>query len=266
MKIFCSVIAAAAFMAASCANAQVLITSLGTSHLNLAGYNGEAANLPGGVSAAFIAGDDATLRERGFSENGTNIKITAPDTSVIGSGGIWGWGTATGNTAATITESTLAWQGAAANSSNSYTVTYQNSTSSVLTGLAFGFTAYQWRRSTGTRLSEVVLTSSLAGFAPFTFAGTGSASSTTGRTFGEAAPTGFAADQNYFSTVAGLNVAPGSTFSFTFTFNRDGAVAGSGTAQGLAIGNIFLSSVPEPTGLILVSGSLIGGVVRRRRV
>jgi len=252
------------------------ITALNTAFdLNLTGYNGALANLPAGVTGAFIAGTDGAVRQRGFSQTGTTIvnmgAENPPDyNGTITSGGFFAWGTIGGTTIADITAATLAWQATGGAASMSNTVAYTNNSGSTITGLTFSFDAYQWRLSTGSRLSEVILSSSAnaAGFSPFTFAGTGSAASAVGRQFGTAAPAGFAADQNYSSTWSGLNIADGDTFSFTFTFNRDGATVGSGSAQALAVGNISLTAVPEPSTMAMGGAAvlaLLGGIRRRFR-
>jgi hypothetical protein len=253
------------------------ITTLNTPfNLNLAGYNANLTTLPTGVTGAFIAGTDNGVRERGFTSDGSTIlSVGTPAplnySGASNSGGFYSWGSATGTTSTSnITAATLAWQATGGSSNLSNTVSYTNNTGSTITGLTFGFDAYQWRRSTGTRLSEVILSSTpnAAGFTPFTFAGTGSAASATGRAFGAPAPSGFAADRNYTSTWSGLNVADGESFSFTFTFNRDGATVGAGSAQALAVGNISITAVPEPSTLA-ISGvaalALVGGICRRFR-
>lgn len=255
------------------------ITSLNTPfNINLAGYNGALANLPTGVTGEFIAGSDGAVRERGFSADGTTVVNSGSTGGIsnnppswngfITSGGFYGWGSITGTAVSGITASTLAWQATGGSSNMSNTVSYTNNTGSTITGLTFGFDAFQWRRSNGSRLSEVILSSTpnAAGFTPFTFAGTGSAGSTTGRAFGAAAPAGFAADQSYSSTWSGLNIANGESFSFTYTFNRDGASVGSGSAQALAVGNISITAVPEPSTFAMGGAAALAllGIIRRR--
>jgi hypothetical protein len=134
-------------------------------------------------------------------------------------------------------------------------LTVSNNTGMTLTSLTLSFDALQYRVSNNDRVSSITFTN---------LSGLGLASQTylavTNLTTGAQDPP--LSLGTYNQTLAGLNIANGGTFTFRWIYNSGLA---SGNAQGLALDNVKLTVIPEPSTFVLVALALVPLMLRRRR-
>lgn len=135
-------------------------------------------------------------------------------------------------------------------------LTVSNNTGITLTSLTLSFDILQYRIVTNARVSSITFTDvSGLGLNSQSFLATTNAPAS-----------GFqdppVALGSYNQTLTGLNIANGDTFTFRWTYSTGPS---SGSAQGLALDNIQLTVIPEPSTFVLVGLALLPLMFRRRR-
>lgn len=164
---------------------------------------------------------------------------------------------------------------------------FTNATGSTITELTISYTGEQWSWGSGSELntlnfaystdaanlstgawSEVSSLSFTALYAEGTgaglngnsdtiYSGTSYVEKTAGQAGGPGAPNSIVIT----ATISGLNIASGE--SFWIRWSDD--FSGTGNGQGLAIDNLSVSAIPEPSTVALCLAALIGTVLRSKR-
>lgn len=271
MKKLFTTLALAAF-SLSGVHGQISLNNFGTYNQTFNGFDAtNASSLPLGWSTTF-SGTGGGSVYRGFTETGTTVTIAGASGGNITSGGQFAWGDELAGPS--VGDASLAWQGTGSTPTMVSTVSFLNNTGDTITELSLSFNVYQWRMgasSTGTqfgRLSTLALSASnVTGLNPYTFTAanqTTLSTAATGRTFGDAAPANYTPDELFSQTINGLEILDGESFDFIFTYDRG---TGSGSAQGIAMDNFSLTTVPEPStyALLALAGAGLAAYRIRRR-
>lgn len=265
MKRKATTLAIMAFSALAAATGHAAYTLTGTSITE--NFNGLPTATIASVFSATI-GTQAAISGTGFvgtkaAGTGTAATGLTADAGTSTSGGIYSYG------AASNSERAL---GMLASGTNTMAFGFEmlNSTSAPLTALGISFTSEFWRSSTTTQNSLVAaFASGAAGSSTFLTDTTGFTAVTQLNVVGPPAvtPSNGALDGNnavnqtaVSFTITGLNIPVGQSFYLRFTDTNDG-----GNDAGLAIDNLTVTAVPEPSTALLGGLGLLALLRRRRR-
>lgn len=215
------------------ANADLVLNATGTTTYDFNSYAGDAAPTDWDVTAVIFGGTDV-----GSSTAG-GVRAYEDTVGSLGfSLGALGTGTYP-----TFT----------------FGLTIQNNTGLEITSLSLGFDVWQYRLANNGRESTITLNDvDSLGFneTVFTAGNTG--------TSGALQPPS-AVGSAYSQSLSGLSIAHGSSITLEWIYDRG---TGSGSAQGLAIDNVSIttgaSAIPEPATLSLLGLGALAMVLRRK--
>lgn len=147
--------------------------------------------------------------------------------------------------------------------------TFTNSTGETITQLALSFDAQQWHSagSGGTRINGWAVSISTDGgmsYAPVTVGNLSSwlSSNTLGGGIGGAPVDGYTQSSTRSGTLTGLSIANGTNFLLRWSSNQG---IGTGFSQGIAIDNVSVTAVPEPTATVLGGLAALAAAAAARR-
>ncbi len=145
------------------------------------------------------------------------------------------------------------------------TATFTNSTGETITQLAVSFDAQQWRSENGGRINGWAVSISTDGGMIYDPVSVGNLSSWQSiNTLPEGPVDGYTQFSTRSGTLTGLTIADGTNFLLRWSSNEG---SGSGWSQGIAIDNVSVTAVPEPTATVLggLAALAAAGVARRFR-